>query len=466
MQIARVACAISSAIMVSSCGWKLTKVCNRDVGSTPGCCAIGTQSVDGSEFYDQDYSCRNSQKECQESVTQAYPASKFKFTPTDAYKHNQNFNAGCAATEWKQKDLFEFVSSAIPAVTTSFRMDEQVDCRVECNYDFPNEKATGSVQSCPQLTLNADIPGALFLFYSMIDPKSYPDETNVVPIENISRQFGIPSQQLTECKRSDVFVERSGSVNNIGGECRSIVDFGTEFGEERSELTLPVQLSAYVSQSDSRIRWTEYSSPNSAFKFAHANKIYDKFYGGYVPRSGMLYDVAIAEIINRDSEKKCVRAKADLSANNSDTAVMASSETFLSEAMKRLLQAIASRLEEYKAEEKEARPYPAIAATTAQLSKGEMDVLVKGITEAGNGQITSDQVISISHWMDASLCNKMIDTDGRFNNDYIRAYQQKYLSTTFGDARVAAFENLLRCAYSPAYISPAFENAVTSVVEK
>ncbi|MCK1621206.1 hypothetical protein IVA96_32490 [Bradyrhizobium sp. 159] len=466
-----VLCAAIPLIVVgcSKDRYELTKVCDHspDLNGQTNCCAIGKQ-FDGrpDTFEPLSYQCVDSLLTCKSAVLQNYKEGwRYPFVPNASYRRVAEFNTGCAATEWtKTTSSAVSIVAKLPTIK-SVPVSDVLDCRKACDYDFDNSSGGGDPGQCPAIKLNADVVGSLFSFYSSVDPSSYTDATTWVPIGTIANQFGVPKDQLQSCPRTDVVVEKSGSVLNIGQSCESAVSFDDQGNELTSTLKIASLVSGNVTQSDLKVRWMEYTSPTSTFSIEHMDETYNKLFGGYIARSGMLYDAAIAEVVNKANFKSCVRARSPLSVTSADEYITKkASVDALEQSMRSYIKAVAP----YYNAGKSTDPYPGMAETLQKLTDGDLNSLKNEITSNAKPGVAVDgaYIASLAEWMDSGLCHQMITANGRINSDFVRAYDSAFVLGRVFEQRNLAKARLLRCAFSQVFLSQQFSDALAKVIKQ
>jgi hypothetical protein len=445
-------------------------VCSHDpnVAAATNCCAVGHEYPHQPDSFDPyTYQCKSSQEECIAGIAGNLNAYRYPFTPDAAYKNVSEFNSGCALVEWSE-DAFHAISSIALKLAEMSRVPrgEDLECLKVCDYDFSgHDSKTGDPGKCPTIDLNSDVVGSLFLFYSSIDPGSYSEDTTLVPMSRIAAQFNVSDEELRLCQRSDVVVSKSGLVQNIGQGCDSAVSFDDQGNIVGSTLSIPPLLSGTMKQSDLDVKWMEYTSPTSTFTVKHSDENYDKVFGGFVQRSGMLFDAVVSEIVNKDDFKHCVRARAPLAVNQADQYILKEDSTdFLVEAMKAYITAIAP----YYNPGTGGSPYPGFNDAFEKLTADQADNVVKTIAASAKSGVTIDAayLVSLSTWMDAGLCHQMAVQDGRLSYDFVRAFEANFIAGKNPSARSFAKSRLLRCVSAQGLLPPKFFDALSTVAKK
>jgi hypothetical protein len=452
--------AMAAPLTLASCGYNLESVCKP---SNNACCAIGTTDIGTGNFIDQDYSCQPNQSACVATTTSSYPAHKFNFFPDDeGYRSNGQFNSGCSKTTWVKESFSEalFGRSAAPSITAGLvPKEEALDCRAACTYDFEGIDSTGSVATCPEIALKADVVGSLFKFFSDVNPATYTEDVSVVPIEEISQGFGVPESGLKSCKRSDVFVHKTGLVQNVGESgktCDSVVSFVSDGATLKAKISISSILSGTVQASSYLGSWMVYDGPDKSFNLAFENPFLAVDYKGHVSKSGMLYDVVVAEISNELGRKGCVRARTP-ARDLGKQALDSTDERFI--AMLKLLVPLGVEKLPLEAESEtttEGLP-PSILGvfrlSATALTDDEIDSLpfVGSSTEATSLTEVRQEIESTADWLDAAVCNRVLESvEANNREEFAVALYERLTARTSNDSEGAA--RFLRCAFYPVLV--------------
>lgn len=449
--------------------YRLASICSHPVEQSDekNCCAVGrSYPYQPDTFEPYSYSCETSVSACKSGIGGNLNDSRYPYVPDATYRKVDEFNSGCAVTNWVKENFTASMQALSVALKVkSVPENKQLECREVCDYDFDNGSVGGDPGLCPQFELRADIVGSLFSFYSTVDPSSYASEVTRIPIQNIATQFNVPDDEFQKCIRSEVLVHRSGTVQNIGQTCESKIGFDHQGSEIASTLKIGPVLSGTVLEVGKNIRWMEYTSSDSSFSINHSVEDYQKLFGGYVKRSGMLYHAAVAEIINENNTKICVQARPPLNVSKDDKYITKDAGA---EVIERSARAVIKAFgEESKQNETTRAFYPGFQESVADISDNQKSTLIDEIRTTANPgvEVGPDYINSLAAWMDSALCNQMISTKDGFNHDYIRAFDAEFVVGKNPERRNNAKTRLLRCAFSDIFVSEDFKEGLRRAMQ-
>lgn len=458
---------LSMALGGCSKDYELTAICSHDPssGSPPHCCALGTEKTGmPASFVPENYSCQSNVTSCKSLIGGVYNAFRWIWIPSSADKDNAALNSGCASVQWKEKS--SFTSAAVATLAARrlnlVKLGGTLDCRKDCNYGFGGP-GTGDPNKCPAISLRSDVVGSLFTFYASVDPSSYPNDTTLVPIKTIAQAFHVSADDLKACPRTDVTVHRDGLVQNTGQKCESLVKFNDQGSDLTSKLSISDVLSGTVTESNKDVRWMEFGSQQTSFSIHHSDSTYNKLFGGYVSRSGMLFSSTVAEMVNGDGYKFCVRGDPPLSVSNADAYVTRQADAAtLEKSIRAYVKGVAAH---YDSKNSNRQPYPGFAEALDKLDTQEKQSLIREISSAAPKVKVDDfYLASLSNWLDAALCEKMLYRDGKLNHDLLDAFNNRFVFGQGSERREQASANLLRCAFADAHLSENFKQALQKVI--
>lgn len=466
----RFALTISCITLLFGCGnkdsYELATLCSHPVNQTgeKNCCAVGRSYPYRPDTFEPfSFSCEESASACASGIGGNLNDSRFPFVPNATYRKVAEFNSGCAVVEWQKNNFMPALRALSAAISIKkIPASSEVDCRKVCDYDFGSGTGGGDPGSCPAFELKADIVGSLFSFYSTVDPTSYSSDVTRVPIQTIATQFNVSDDEVQNCARSEVLVHKSGLVQNIGQACESSIGFDHQGNDIVSKLMIGNILSGSVIETDQKIRWMEYDSPEHAFTLEHSEENYNKLFGGYVKRSGMLYHAAIAEIVTENDEKICVQARPPLNVSKDDGYITKEADA---EVIEKSARAIIHALGSLSSQPNSSL-YPGFQDAVSELGGNQKNSLIQEI-KASNPQVEvgADYVNSLAAWMDSVLCHAMITSKDGFSLDYIRAFDAQYVAGQVPERRNNAKTRLLRCAFSDAFVSENFKEGLRRAMQ-
>ena len=449
----------------------LVKVCGRSVNASggPKCCAVGTLDVGTNKLQPASFSCEQTATACKDSTTSGYPGHAWSFTPDGGYKSNATFNSGCGPTKWEKKSPFSAFTTLAPMTSTvlskvkTVPKSEPLDCRVDCFYDFPPDVATGDADRCPEMDLDTSVPARLFSFYAQVDPTAIASETEIVPIETI-----VAPAELDACKRTDIVLHRSGGAHNIGAACSTTLPFGIGDGvRHRVDLSVPSTLTGHVAESEGTIiRWMTFPTESESFSLLPESDALKGKYGGHVAKSGMIHDVAIAEI-QTETAKACVRGRSDASISPRDADVLhGMTQSQLAPAMQSIITLVGGKTKaKSAADSDEIQPYFDSLGKIASLSSTQrIQVATNAFSKSGADKSLAT-VASVAGWLDAAACHAALFSDGKLNKPYWLALQKRFAHSEDPHINDSNNKKLIRCLSYPTVASAEFKAAVLEQLE-
>jgi hypothetical protein len=313
------------------------------------------------------------------------------------------------------------------------------------------------------MDLDTSVPARLFSFYAQVDPTAIASETEIVPIESI-----VAPAELDACKRTDIILHRSGGAHNIGAACSTILPFGIGDGvRHRVDLSVPSTLTGHVAKSDGTIiRWMTFPTESESFRLSPESDALKGKYGGRVAKSGMIHDVAVAEI-QTDSAKACVRGRSDASISPRDGDVLnGMTRLQLVPAMQSVIALVGDKPKpKSAADNNEIKPYfDSLGAIASLSSTQRTQVAPNALSKLGTKKDLAT-LASVAGWLDAAACHAALFSDGKMNRPYWLALQRNFSHSEDPHINDSNNKKLIRCLSYPTVASAEFKAAVREQLE-
>jgi hypothetical protein len=281
-------------ILLSGCGEKTASLCGASGGS---CCKTTDRTGKTAGTI-----CLKTYDECQKAAP-AGGSFVWQYTSNDkkdkdaGYCERQTRNVPF----WSEDPFVYLVRAALkPAMPRSITSAQgntiaQGDaeyCRALC--------LTGDAGLCPVLPLRSDVSLSTLMLMQRV-AENPPKTTYVYPVEQIMDDFRV-SADTNLCKRGDLLVTPTSSINVAPSECNSQIQQISSLGDIDVELISAKNLiSTFIA--DKKI--ASYDIKNSAFSLKVNDASYSPYYSGNIRYTGRMTATKIFAQIDASKQMSC-----------------------------------------------------------------------------------------------------------------------------------------------------------------